>query len=52
MSSIPDGVRGFDMNVAQGENMVIKDYKKWPAALPVRLHVWLRQFGALMHYRS
>jgi acylglycerol lipase len=23
------------MNVSQGENLVIKDYKKWPATLPV-----------------
>lgn len=37
-------LRSFDVNVAQGENLLVKDYKKWPTALPVRLHVWLCQF--------
>lgn len=44
MSIILDAVCRFDANVAQGENLVVKDYKKWPTALPVRSHVWLRQF--------
>ena len=44
MWSIPDAIRRFDVNVAQGENVLVKDYKKWPTALPVRLHVWLCQF--------
>jgi hypothetical protein len=36
--SVSAAVRRFNLKIAQGENLVVKDYKKWPTALPVRLH--------------
>lgn len=44
MSSILDAVHRFDVSVAQGESLVVKDYKKWPTALPVRSHFRPRLF--------